>query len=170
MAETATKTFKAFKLNTLGAKDISPVEKSLERPHPHQVVIKMKAASLNFRDLMVAKGIYGKIPVPIVPLSDGAGEVVEVGERVKKFKVGDRVCPAFMPDWTTGGPNADVGKTSLGAFVDGVLQEYTTFAESALVHIPNISPMKRRPRCHVRRSRHGTRFLSATTSNRDKQF
>jgi NADPH:quinone reductase-like Zn-dependent oxidoreductase len=136
MAETATKTFTAYNLTKLGGKDISPIEKSLERPHPHQVVIKMKAASLNFRDLMVAKGIYGKIPVPIVPLSDGAGEVVEVGERVKRFKVGDRVCPAFMPDWVSGAPNAEVGKTSLGAFAEGVLQEYATFAESALVHIP----------------------------------
>jgi NADPH:quinone reductase-like Zn-dependent oxidoreductase len=136
MAETATKTFKAFKLNSLGAKDITPVEKSLERPQPHQVVIKMKAASLNFRDLMVAKGIYGKIPVPVVPLSDGAGEVVEVGDRVTRFKVGDRVCPAFMPNWTSGKASAEVQKTSLGAFVDGVLQEYTIFAESALVHIP----------------------------------
>jgi NADPH:quinone reductase-like Zn-dependent oxidoreductase len=136
MAETATKTYTAYNLTKLGGKDISPIEKSLERPHPHQVVIKMKAASLNFRDLMVAKGIYGKIPVPIVPLSDGAGEVVEIGERVKRFKVGDRVCPAFMPDWVSGALNAEVGKTSLGAFADGVLQEYATFAESALVHIP----------------------------------
>jgi NADPH:quinone reductase-like Zn-dependent oxidoreductase len=137
MAETATKTFKAYKLTKTGAKDISPVEKSLERPHPHQVVIKMKACSLNFRDLMVAKGVYGKIPVPVVPLSDGAGEVVEVGERVKRFKVGDRVSPAFMPDWLNGEPTPEVGKTSLGAFADGVLQEYATFAESALVHIPD---------------------------------
>ena len=75
--------------------------------------------------------------MPIVPLSDGAGEVVEVGDRVKKFKVGDRVCAAFMPDWTDGAPNAAIGKTALGGFVDGMLREYATFAESALVLLPD---------------------------------
>jgi len=136
MAETATKTFTAYKLTKTGGKDYSPMEQSLEKPHPHQVVIKMKAASLNFRDVLVCKGLYGKVPLPLVPLSDGAGEVVEIGDRVRKFKVGDRVMATFMPAWLSGAPTADIGKSALGGFTDGVLQEYCTFAESALVHVP----------------------------------
>lgn len=137
MPETATKTFTAYQLTKVGGKDYAPVEKSLERPHPHQVVIKMHAASLNFRDLLVCRGLYGKVPLPLVPLSDGAGEVVEVGDRVRKFKVGDRVMATFMPAWLSGAPTADIGKSALGGFTDGVLQEYATFPESALVRVPD---------------------------------
>ncbi|MBU6454156.1 MAG: NAD(P)-dependent alcohol dehydrogenase [Cyanobacteria bacterium REEB67] len=139
MTETATKTYKVYELTRTDAsgKEYRAAERSMEKPHPHQVVIKMKAASLNFRDLLVCRGLYGNVPLPLVPLSDGAGEVIEIGERVKKFKVGDRVSPAFMPDWISGAPNAEVGRTALGGFVDGCLREYATFSESALVKIPD---------------------------------
>ena len=70
---------------------------------PTQVRVRLRAASLNFRDLMVVRGMYpGGSTVPLVPGSDGAGDVVEAGSAVTRFKVGDRVTTCFFPDWVEG--------------------------------------------------------------------
>lgn len=134
---TATKTCKAFQLTDFAVKAIEECQREIRAPQGHEVLIAVKAASLNFRDLMVARGIYSKaIKLPVVPLSDGAGEVIAVGDKVSRFQVGDRVSANFMPEWISGPVNAETSKTSLGAFVDGVLQEQKIFNEDALVHIP----------------------------------
>jgi len=99
----------------------------------------MHAASLNFRDLMVVKGLYNpKLTQPegIIPLSDGAGEVVEIGEGVTRVKVGDRVAACFMQKWLAGEPNGQVGASSLGGQTEGVLTESRTFNQDGLVHFP----------------------------------
>ncbi len=86
---------------------------------------------------MIARGTWSGVPLPVIPFSDCAGKVVEVGECVKQFKVGDRVSANYMPDWVSGDLNADFCQTASGLFVDGVLQEYNGFNETALVHIPD---------------------------------
>ncbi len=104
-----------------------------------QVLVRMRAASLNFRDLAVATGKYmmSALPPNLVPLSDGAGEVIEVGEGVTRVKPGDRVCPIFMQGWMGGEMEPAHSQTALGGAIDGVLAEYMVCDAEALVHIPD---------------------------------
>lgn len=112
-------------------------EAPVRQPGAGEVLIKMHAASLNRRDIFVMRGQY---PMPpretVVPLSDGAGEVVAVGSGAKRFKVGDRVSPIFFPNWIDGRPAGDATAVSLGGAVDGVLTEYMTIDEKSVVAIP----------------------------------
>ena len=92
---------------------------------------------LNFRDLMVADGIYLKgSGAPVIPASDMAGVVAAVGERVTRFRVGDRVMGAFMPDWVDGEPTPAKTALAPGAATDGVLAEEAVYAEHGLVATP----------------------------------
>lgn len=110
----------------------------------HQVRVAIKAVSLNFRDLLVVKGLYAKLHdgattpggAPLIPCSDGAGEVIEIGADVSNFKIGDRVCGIFMQGWIGGEINAQIGNTALGGAIDGVLQESVIFEQEGLVHLP----------------------------------
>lgn len=107
-------------------------------PRHGEVKIAIKAASLNYRDLGVASGGYLRNDTrPVVPLSDGAGEVVEVGEGVSRWQPGDRVSPIFVRDWIDGPPTDAKMRTSLGGGVDGVLAEFITIPEQSLVAIPD---------------------------------
>jgi NADPH:quinone reductase-like Zn-dependent oxidoreductase len=101
------------------------------------VLVKIGACSLNFRDLGIVRGTY-RMPVPdnIVPLSDGAGEVVEVGPGVKRVKAGDKVAGCFFQRWPGGEPAADVHATALGGGVDGMLAEYAVLEEDGVVKLP----------------------------------
>lgn len=128
---------KAYEINEFGIDNLELVEREKLSPNEREVLVKFHAASLNYRDLMMVKGWYNpKLKTPLVPLSDGAGEVVEVGEGVTKFKVGDRVMPTFMQNWHDGGISFDKAKTALGGDLDGVLREFGTFDENGLVCIP----------------------------------
>lgn len=117
-----------------------------ERPAPGpkdgEVLVKMRAASLNFRDLLVVKGEgRWKPPEPRVPVSDGAGEVVAVGGCVSRWRVGDRVTGLFLPGWLDGELTAEKGVAPLGgAAADGVLAEYVAFGEQAVVRSPGHLP------------------------------
>jgi NADPH:quinone reductase-like Zn-dependent oxidoreductase len=112
-----------------------------ERPDPkpayRQVLVKIKACSLNFRDLSIARGSY-RMPVRenLIPLSDGAGEVVEIGPGVMRVKVGDRVAGNFFQRWSGSAPAADVHKSALGGGIDGMLAEYVALEEEGTVKIP----------------------------------
>ncbi|MEM6469576.1 MAG: NAD(P)-dependent alcohol dehydrogenase [Planctomycetota bacterium] len=102
------------------------------------VRLSMKAASLNYRDLSVAQGGYMRNDRrPIVPLSDGAGEIVEAGSGVTRWRVGDRVSPNFVQDWIDGPPTGEVLATGLGGGIDGVLSEEIIVPERSLVSIPD---------------------------------
>ena len=122
---------------TKGIESVQLGEREEPRAGYGQVVVKMRAASLNFRDLSVARGAYGRgMTLPVIPLSDGAGEVVEVGPGVMRWKVGDRVAGIFMQGWIGGGIDEAKAKTALGGAIDGVLAERVAFPQDGLVRIP----------------------------------
>ena len=129
---------KAYEFRQFGLENLVAVDRPDPRPGPREVVVRFHAASLNYRDLMFAGGVYNpKAKLPAVPLSDGAGEVVEVGPGVTRWKVGDRVCPIFTQGWIEGPPSAEKNKTTLGGGdLDGVLREAGAFHEDGLVRIP----------------------------------
>lgn len=103
-----------------------------------EVRVEMRAWSLNYRDLMVAKGTYGGKYTPgLVPLSDGAGEVVEIGSGVTELRVGDRVATCFFEGWQDGPLTPAKGQTARGGAVDGVLVERLVAGETSLVKIPD---------------------------------
>ena len=130
---------RAYQLPKSGAgiEALVKVERPDPRPAHRQVLVKVKACSLNYRDLAIARGKY-RIPVRenIVPLSDGAGEVIEVGEGVRRVKVGDRVAGNFFQRWTGGAPAADTHQSALGGGIDGMLAEYAVLEEDGAVKIP----------------------------------
>jgi len=114
------------------------VERPDPVPGPGQVVLKMKAFSINYRDLLVVNGVgRWKPPRRRIPLSDGVGIVTATGEGVSRVKLGDRVAPIFYPKWLEGEVAVEkMGQALGGAAADGVLAEYTRVDESSLVHVP----------------------------------
>jgi NADPH:quinone reductase-like Zn-dependent oxidoreductase len=129
---------KTYEINEFGIENLTLTDRDEPKPAANEVLVKFRAASLNYRDLMMVKGWYNpKLKTPLIPFSDGAGEVVEVGENVTKFKVGDRVTPIFMQGWIDGAVDLEKRKTALGGDLDGVLREYGTFDENGLVCIPD---------------------------------
>lgn len=120
-----------------GIDALTVAERPDPRPGPGQVLVSMKAASLNYRDLVVVTGGYGRgLPLPLVPLSDGAGEVIETGEGVTRVATGDRVAGIFMQTWLDGGPTDSKAKSALGGAIDGVLAEQVVFHADGLVRVP----------------------------------
>ena len=120
-----------------GPEGLKLVDRAVPEPDDHEVVVRIKAASLNYRDLVVLRGQYDRKPVQgRVPLSDGAGEVVAVGAAVTKFKIGDRVAACFFQGWSSGQFKAEMHRTALGGQIDGVLAEQAKFHEEGLVHLP----------------------------------
>jgi NADPH:quinone reductase-like Zn-dependent oxidoreductase len=103
---------------------------------PHDVRVRMRAASLNYRDLVMLKQAR-KRKAPGVPCSDGAGEVAAVGDKVKRVKVGDRVAGAFFPSWLSGAFREEHHGNALGGSADGVLAEEVVLGESSWVKIPS---------------------------------
>ena len=105
-------------------------------PARGQVLVRVRATSLNYRDLMVADGRYGKANLPLIPLSDGAGEIAAVGENVRRWKTGDRVAGTFFQGWRSGPYNREVPNTALGGALNGMLAEYVVLSEEGVVAIP----------------------------------
>lgn len=109
----------------------------LRAPGPREVLVRVRAASLNRRDLGIRSGAYPVGPREmLVPLSDGAGEVVAVGSEVTRFRPGDRVVAIFFQRWLHGRPGPDVMGSALGGAVDGMLAQYVTLHEDGLVPFP----------------------------------
>jgi NADPH:quinone reductase-like Zn-dependent oxidoreductase len=129
---------KAYEIQQFGVGNLSLVERDEPEVGATEVLVKFHAASLNYRDLMMVEGKYNpRLKTPLVPFSDGAGEVVAVGEAVTKWKTGDRVCPIFMQGWIEGEVSFEKARTALGGDRDGCLREFGAFDESALVRIPD---------------------------------
>jgi len=114
-------------------------ERDQPEPGPGEVLLRMKAASLNFRDLVVPMRGYGSFTgtLPLIPISDGVGEVVEIGSGVSRAAVGDRVCPMFMQKWIAGEPDMTRITSTLGAPMDGVMQEYMALSEEGVAKVPD---------------------------------
>lgn len=129
---------RTYELRGKGLDTLTLVERPVPRPGPGQVLVRMHAASLNYRDLLIANGKYGRgdLPYPLVPLSDGAGEVVDVGPGVNRHKPGDRVASAFFQKWVDGPFDATKAASALGGAIDGVLSEYVVLEEAGAVKFP----------------------------------
>jgi NADPH:quinone reductase-like Zn-dependent oxidoreductase len=106
-------------------------------PQRGEVLVKIRATSLNYRDLAMVHGVYpGSHRSGLIPLSDAAGEVAAVGEDVETFKTGDRVINLFHPRWFGGPPPAKLGAQSYGSHRDGWLAQYKVVSQEALVAAP----------------------------------
>src|SRR3954463_7475154 len=116
----------AYRIDRFGSVDGIVLRSSKDpRPGPKEVLMRVRATSLNYRDLMVLKGGgRGPTRLGVVPLSDGAGEVVGLGAGASRFAVGDRVIPCFHPHWFDGQIKPDYLTDRLGANLDGMLAEY----------------------------------------------
>ncbi|BAK65946.1 putative oxidoreductase [Sphingobium sp. SYK-6] len=117
--------------------DLSLIEMPDPVPGPGEVAIRVHACSLNYRDQAIVRGQYmgGPVPSPIVPLSDGAGEVVAVGPGVSRFRTGDRVAGTFFQDWVDGPPNPHTGPANGAAGGRGMLAETVLLPEQGVVSI-----------------------------------
>ncbi len=112
-------------------------ERDVPEPGPGQVLVRMRGWAVNARDLMILKGFYPKPVKPdVIPLSDGAGEVVAVGDGVRAWAVGDRVAATYFPRWLSGPGTPEKTEDDLAGTLDGVLAEYAVFAEDAVVAVP----------------------------------
>ncbi len=131
---------KAYEIREFGIDRLTLAERATPQPEADEVLVRLRAVSLNFRDHMVVSGTYNpRMKLPAVPLSDGAGEVVEVGSAVTKWKAGDRVMPIFAQRWYDGEASEEKRRTALGAGAqwDGTLREFAAFNEGSVVRIPD---------------------------------
>lgn len=111
------------------------------RPDPvvgdGQVLVRMEAASINYRDLVMVRGGYGRRggQLPMIPVSDGAGRVIAIGKGITRVAIGDLVCPNFAQTWTDGPFRDDIWAGMLGGYRDGVLQEHMLLPEEGVVRV-----------------------------------
>lgn len=124
--------------NGFGIENIALRERDMADLDSHEIRIAIKAASLNFRDYLMVTGNYNpKLKLPMIPLSDGAGEVVAIGKSVSRYKIGDRVMPIFSQNWIAKRPYSDdMRKSTLGGPLDGTACEMMHVPERAAVEIP----------------------------------
>lgn len=117
---------------------VTRTERDRPTPADDEVLIRLRAASLNYRDLAIVNSelAYPGASLPVVPLSDGAGEVVEVGTAVERLAEGDRVATPFAPNWVDGPGTAEKLATSTGGNVDGALAQYATFPAESVPRLP----------------------------------
>jgi NADPH:quinone reductase-like Zn-dependent oxidoreductase len=127
----------ALRLNAFGLDNVSLESLPVPAPGATEVHVRLRAASLNYRDLMVVLGQYNpKMQLPRILGSDAAGEVVAVGSAVTRFKPGDRICTLFFQDWLDGEIQPLTGKSALGGAIDGVFATERVLPESGLIHAP----------------------------------
>src|SRR5262245_24283057 len=128
---------RAYRLQGTGIEALVKGDLPTPKPGPRQVLVKVAACSLNFRDLAIALGTYRMPTKPdLIPLSDGAGEVVEVGAGVTRIKAGERVAGCFFQRWIAGPPAADTHTIALGGGLDGMLRDYAVLEEDGVVRLP----------------------------------
>jgi len=132
-------TMRALQAHAFGIDALRLGERDVPRPRRGEILIRVRAASLNYRDLVILKGAYlPTLPMPYVPASDACGEVVEIGEEVSRFKVGDRAMPIYTQGWHDGMPTPEQRtKRTLGAPLTGVLQELVCVPAEDAVAVPS---------------------------------
>lgn len=122
---------------TNGADSLKLNQLAKPEPAPGQVLVRVRATSLNYRDLMVASGRYGPgVPLPLIPLSDGAGEIAAVGTGVTKWKTGDRVAGTFFQNWQTGPVRKEAFDSALGGSINGMLVEFVALSADGVIAMP----------------------------------
>ena len=129
---------KAWQLiSNTGPESLQIADIATSEPTFGEVLVRVRANSLNYRDLMVCDGRYGKTALPLVPLSDGAGEITALGPGVSRWKIGDRVAVTFFKDWLSGPFRRRVLEGARGGAISGMLSEYVTVPEDNLISIPS---------------------------------
>jgi len=129
---------RAWAIEQFGIPNLKLVDRPEPIAGPGQVVVAVRAVSLNYRDLMIVKGLYNpRLPLPRVPCSDGAGEIVAIGPRVTRVEVGDRVCGIFMQRWLSGPINDLAARSTLGGDLDGTVAERVVLGEEGVVKVPS---------------------------------
>jgi len=129
---------KLFQIEAFGIDGLKRVERPNPEPRAGEVLVRLRAVSLNYRDLLIVQGKYNpRLDFPRIPVSDGAGEVVSVGAEVSTWKPGDRVVVPFMPGWIEGELTAAKAASALGGDVDGFLRDFAVIRAEALLSIPN---------------------------------
>jgi NADPH:quinone reductase-like Zn-dependent oxidoreductase len=128
---------RVWQISSFGIDSLEFIERPTIAPGPGEVLVRVRAVSFNYRDLLVVKGQYNpKMKLPRVPCSDGAGEVMALGDGVSSLKPGDRVAAIFMQNWLDGPIDRTKSKGALGGDIDGMLAEYVVLKETGLVKIP----------------------------------
>lgn len=120
-----------------GLENLRLVERPSPSPGPGELKLEMSCVSLNFRDLLMVRGLYNpRQSLPVIPCSDGVGRVVDVGEGVDEEWIGRRVTPIFAQGWRSGEPTRQKLKTTLGSPLDGVLREEMVVPVESVVAVP----------------------------------
>ncbi|MEO0821450.1 MAG: NAD(P)-dependent alcohol dehydrogenase [Pseudomonadota bacterium] len=121
-----------------GIDNLKRAERPEPEPGPGEVLLRMKAASLNARDLIVPERGYGRATgeLPLIPVSDGVGEVVATGAGVSRVALGDRVCPTYFQNWVAGAPSPAAFSSGLGGPRDGVMTELMCLSEEGVARVP----------------------------------
>lgn len=120
-----------------GLENVKVAERPVPVPGPNEVLVKMLAVSLNSREQGVINGLFDpNMKLPLIPVSDGVGEVVGLGKQASKFKVGDRVSAIFTQSWISGEPTRENWISTLGYPLNGLLAEFAVLPEEGLVHVP----------------------------------
>jgi len=128
---------KAIELQTVGLEGLRLAERPIPGPRRGEIVVRMLAASINYRDYQIATGGYHvNFPLPLVPLSDGVGEVVAIGDDVTRFVPGERVAGSFWQRWSAGDFDLADPNSTLGGPIDGMLAEYVRLDEQGAVKVP----------------------------------
>ncbi|GLQ96945.1 zinc-dependent alcohol dehydrogenase family protein [Dyella mobilis] len=129
---------RSFQLHGHGLDQLKLTQQPVPQPGPHEVLVRLEAASLNYRDVMLVNGpFYREIPMPLVPVADGAGIVQEVGKAVTRFKPGDRVTTLFKSRWLAGSMRPEWEGAEFGGPLDGVMREFGAFDAYSLVRAPS---------------------------------
>jgi len=128
---------RSIQLTAFGLDHLDLVDLPAPRPAANEVLVRMEAASLNYRDHMLVSGeLYRGVSLPIVPVSDGAGTVLEVGDAVTRFKPGDRVTTFYKSRWLAGTMRPEWEGAEIGGPFDGVMRELACFDQYSLAHVP----------------------------------
>jgi NADPH:quinone reductase-like Zn-dependent oxidoreductase len=127
----------SYEVQKFGLDGLTLAERPQPEPAAGEALVRVKAVSLNYRDLMMVQGVYNpKQKLPLIPCSDGAGEVVAVGAGVTRVKPGDRVMGIFSQTWIAGGPSKEKSAGTLGSPLDGMLTEFRCLSAEGLVKTP----------------------------------
>jgi len=129
---------RAWQISSFGVDSLEFVDRPTPAPGPGEVLVRLRAISFNYRDLLMIKGLYNpKLQLPRIPCSDGAGEVVAVGAGVNAWQPGDRVAGIFMQNWLEGALTPVKARGALGGDIDGMLAEFVVLKETGLISFPD---------------------------------